>query len=212
MSNYNTEIWKDIIGYEGLYQISSFGNVKSFDRVVLGKGGKPRNIKGQDIKKRLNKGYLIVGLNRDGINKLKLVSRLVAIHFIENKDDKPEVNHIDEDKQNNKIDNLEWVTPKENSNHGTRNKRISEYQKNNPLIISSWKKRGGQKGSSNNKKLWKSVLQIDKNTNEIIAEFESVKEALVAVGAGPKSGGLSNCLAENGRNKTYRGYKWKCKY
>ena len=212
MSNYNTEIWKDIIGYEGLYQISSFGNIKSFDRAVLGKGGKPRNIKGQDIKKRLNKGYLVVGLNKDGINKLKLVSRLVAIHFIENKDNKPEVNHIDEDKQNNKIDNLEWVTPKENSNHGTRNKRISEYQKNNPLIVSSWKKRGGQRVSSDNKKLWKSVLQIDKNTNEIIAEFESVKEALVSVGAGPKSGGLSSCLTGNGRNKTFKGYKWECKY
>lgn len=197
MINYNEEkeMWKDVSGYEGLYQVSSFGNVRSLDREIIMNGGKITRRKGKMKKTSITRGYPIIGLSKDGKAKKYLVSRLVAIHFIENAENKPEVNHVDENKENNHFSNLEWVTAKENANHGTRNKRISEYVKMNPH------KRG-----------YKSVLQINPDTNEVVAEFGSVKEALVAVSAGPKAGGLSNCLTGNGKNKTFKGYKWEYKH
>lgn len=211
MTNYNTkeEIWKDVEGYEGLYQVSTFGRVRSLDRTTSGRNGCTRNIKGKILSELDNKGYKVVGLHKEGSLKKVLISRLVANCFVANEFNKPEVNHIDEDKNNNRADNLEWVTAKENSNHGTRNDRISKYVKANQ----PWKNRvygtGGE--YQGDKKRWKNILQIDAKTNEVIAEFTSVKEALVAVGAGPKAGTLSSCLTGNGRNKTFKGYKWEYK-
>lgn len=114
------EIWKDIAGYEGLYKISNFGRIKN----------KENKIKAQSPQ---NGGYLVVHLYNHGSHKAKTVHRLVASTFIPNDDEKSEVNHIDGDKRNNKIENLEWVTPKENQCHsriilgnicGRKNKKI----------------------------------------------------------------------------------------
>ncbi len=107
------EVWKDIEGYEGLYQVSSFGRVKKVTTGRILKGGKHA------------KGYLLVGLYKNNIRSSKTIHRLVAEAFIPNPENKPEVNHIDENKTNNSLDNLEWMTTKENTNHGTRNKRMS---------------------------------------------------------------------------------------
>lgn len=107
------EIWKDIDGYEGLYQVSSFGRVHSLYKNIILKGVKATG------------GYTIVNLSKNGSTSTKTIHRLVAQVFIPNPENKPEVNHIDEDKSNNRVDNLEWMTAKENVNHGTRNKRLS---------------------------------------------------------------------------------------
>ena len=101
------EVWKDIKGYEGLYQISNTGKVKGLKRNKVLKLILQRS------------GYYYVDLQR----KRRLVHRLVAEAFIDNPDNLPEVNHKDEDKVNNDASNLEWCTSKYNANYGTRNKR-----------------------------------------------------------------------------------------
>lgn len=106
--------WKDIEGYEGLYQVSNLGRVHSLYRNIILKGS-------EDIW-----GYIKVTLYKDGSPSIKTVHRLVAQAFIPNPENKPEVNHIDEDKTNNNVSNLEWSTRKDNLNHGTRNERISK--------------------------------------------------------------------------------------
>lgn len=111
------EIWKDIIGYEGLYQVSSLGRVRSLDRYDS------RNCfwEGRILKLYTRKGgYLFVQLHLNGKGKNYLVHRLVAIAFIPNPDNLPEVNHLDEDKTNNRVENLEFCDRKYNINFGTR--------------------------------------------------------------------------------------------
>ena len=108
------EIYKDIPGYEGLYQISNLGNVKSLKRnKILAKNNN-------------GNGYLYACLSKDGQAKNYYIHRLVSQAFIPNPDNKPEVNHKDENKENNCVENLEWVTSKENTNYGSRTKRASE--------------------------------------------------------------------------------------
>lgn len=115
------EIWKDIPGYEGYYQVSTFGRVRSVDRTVYDSVGRVRHLKGQ-LKKlsKLNDGYIAVSLCLDGIEKHVQVHRLIAITFIPNSEHKPQVNHKDGNKTNNSVDNLEWVTAKENTEHASR--------------------------------------------------------------------------------------------
>lgn len=108
------EVWKDIEGYEGLYQVSNLGRVKRVTTGRILKSGKDK------------KGYLKVVLCKNNIKSAKTIHRLVAQAFIPNNENKPEVNHIDENKTNNMVSNLEWMTAKENSNHGTRNERVAK--------------------------------------------------------------------------------------
>ena len=122
------EIWKDIEGYEGLYQISNKGHVKS-----LYKGSE------RILKPVLNRsGYYYIMLYNDNVRKIFSLHRLVAQAFIPNPENKPQVNHLDENKKNNCVDNLEWATAKENSNYGSRNERISrkilQYSKSGDFI------------------------------------------------------------------------------
>ena len=109
------EIWKDIKGYECIYQVSNLGNVKSLDR--LSTNG--RRLKGKLLAKTNSKGYIKVTLTNKNKSDNRDIHRLVAQAFIPNPENKPQVNHIDEDKTNNTVDNLEWCTAKENINHGT---------------------------------------------------------------------------------------------
>ncbi|MCM6931239.1 NUMOD4 motif-containing HNH endonuclease [Enterococcus italicus] len=195
----NKEIWKDISGYEGLYQVSNFGRVKSLARKVPRSGGKLHSVKETMKTPSKRKGYLLVNLSKLGIKKRVSIHRLVALAFIDNPSDKPEVNHIDENKENNYVHNLEWVTAKENSNHGTRNERIADYIR---------RRNKSEHGCSYGPPT-KKVNKVDPITGKVICEYDSVKSALKALGVSPKSGTLSSCLTGKRGHKTYKGYRWE---
>lgn len=114
------EIWKDIAGFEGDYQVSNMGRVRSLS---YRRTGKTKVLK-QQIS---HNGYLTVGLYDRRELKLYVVKvhRLVATAFVPNPDNKPQVNHINENKLDNKADNLNWMTPTENLNWGTRSQRAA---------------------------------------------------------------------------------------
>ena len=189
------EIWKDIEGYEGLYEVSNFGNVRSVDRIVTCSNGKKRLRKGRILKPAKQKnGYLFCILYKNSKPKLCKVHRLVAAAFIPNPDKLPEVNHKDENKANNFVfvnkddsvdlnkSNLEWCTRLYNMRYGTRLKHVVE-------------------------KRSKPVLQIDKETNEVIAEYPSAREAARKLNI--DQGSISACC--RGKQKTAYGFKWQYK-
>ena len=116
------EVWKDIVGYEGKYQVSNIGRVKSLNYKRTGKE--------KILKNRVdNDGYMCVNLHKDGKLKSFLVHRLVAMAFVDGYEEGLVVNHIDECKDNNVWTNLEWVTQQDNINYGTRTERQSEKMK-----------------------------------------------------------------------------------
>lgn len=116
------EIWKDINGYIGIYQVSNMGNVRSLQREEYKCRQGYRVRKGRQLKPgRDKKGYLLVGLRKDGKCKTRRIHRLVAEAFIPNPNNLPQINHKDENKCNNTVDNLEWCTPSYNINYGKAN-------------------------------------------------------------------------------------------
>ena len=145
------EIWKDIEGYEGLYKISNLGRVKSLRNFS---GVHKKYYKYEKIMKPVDngRGYLTAMLSKNKIKKHKYIHRLVTQEFIANPYNLPEVNHKDENKKNNCVNNLEWCERIYNNQYGTKNKRGAE-------------KRGIK------------VLQIDINTNKIINIFPSIRQA-----------------------------------
>lgn len=125
------EIWKDIVGYEGRYQISNMGRIRSVARVVTWKNGSVKTYKSRIMKTNKRGEYIGVSLYKDYKSKDFMVHRLVAEAFIPNPNNLPFVNHIDEDKLNNVVDNLEWCTRQYNNNYGRRNEKISIKQREN---------------------------------------------------------------------------------
>lgn len=125
------EQWRTINGYEGYYEISSLGRVRSVSRVILLGNNRKQNLKGRILKTRVNdRGYVYVGLSKEGKRKSLRVHRLVAEAFLKNPFNKPQINHINEIKTDNTVSNLEWVTQEENMNHGTRKERMIKSLKN----------------------------------------------------------------------------------
>lgn len=122
------EIWKDIKGYEGLYQVSNKGRVKSLDRYVL-RNGNTLFVRGVILSQLNNRGYLTVRLCNSGKYKNYFVHRLVANAFIHNDNNYFEINHIDENKHNNYVENLEWCDRKYNINYGSRADKFSNSMK-----------------------------------------------------------------------------------
>ena len=110
------EVWKDIPGYEGIYQISTSGQIKSSDRPVW-HGTFMYTRKGTIRKPFDARGYKALNLSKDGKKTFFTVHRLVALTFIPNPDNLPEINHKDGNKLNNHVDNLEWCTPSQNTQH-----------------------------------------------------------------------------------------------
>ena len=172
------EIWKDIEGYEGLYQVSSLGRVRSLPR---------KGTSGKILRPGTNtKGYLFVILYKDGKTKCYKVHRLVAQAFVPNDDPehKTQVNHInDEDKSDNRVSNLNWMSPKENLNWGSRNKRASQKLKNHPNESKPVKQ-----------------LTLD---GTLVAIWPSTQEA---ERNGFKHTHIGQCC--NGKRKTHKGYLW----
>lgn len=174
------EIWKDIEGYEGCYQISTMGRIKSIDRYVPRKNGKLQHVYGRIMIPFDNgRGYKQVYLSKNGISKVHYVHRLVAVHFIENPNNFLEINHKDEDKANNCVDNLEWCTHKYNVNYGTASIRTAIKQS-------------------------KKVYQYDMEGNllEIFPSCISVQRKL-----GYKQGTISSCCL--GVIKSHKGFIFK---
>jgi hypothetical protein len=159
----NKEIWKDIVGWEGLYIVSNLGNIRSLDRkVASGRPGEGRLMKGKERKPLLNKGYLSINLidKKTGKSTRNSVHRFVAEAFIPNPDNKLTVNHIDGNKSNNTISNLEWATYSENAAHAIKtglkkNFKMTDEQKKHLSIIAKKRSKEGncslRKWQKNNK-------------------------------------------------------------
>lgn len=180
------EIWRDIDGYNGKYQVSNLGNVKSIYTIYVINGIHNKYYRDIILKPFAQKnGYLNVCLWKDGKKKNRLIHQLVAQSFIPNPNNLPQVNHKNEIKDDNRVENLEYCDAKYNNNYGTRNKRIAE------------KKTNG--------KLAKPVVQINKDTNEVIAEFPSINEVQRQLGI--NNSHISQCC--NGKRNTAGSYKWK---
>lgn len=116
------EVWKDITGYEGMYQVSNFGRVKSLGWNKIRSQNK-KSIRADRILKTqtTHRGYLRLELNKNGVGIKFVVHRLVALTFLSNEDDKPEINHINGIKSDNRLANLEWCTSKQNKIHAFNN-------------------------------------------------------------------------------------------
>ena len=180
------EEWRDIKGYEGLYQVSDWGRVKALKRNAVGKGRNQYD--DEHILKLHNsthygKERVQATLYKNGVKKYPIVARLVYEAFVGDIPEDMQVNHIDETPSNDFVENLNLMTPKQNSNWGTRNQRLSE----------TFKRNG---------KLSKPVDQINMVTGEIIATYPSAKEAARQLGFAQAN--ISRCC--NG------GFNWKDKW
>ena len=167
------EIWRDIDSYEGLYQISNKGRVKSL------KYGKERILRAHDN----GDGYLKVQLYKNTARQYRYIHRLVAETFIANQHNLPEINHKDENKKNNRVENLEWMTSKENNNYGTRNERVGDSQS-------------------------KPIFQYSKS-GDFIREWQSAVEVKRVLGI--DQGNIAHCCRGNPKHTTAGGFVWKYK-
>ena len=187
MDNLENEIWKDIKGFEGLYRVSNLGRVKSLERFRKGKNGSLVTVKERILKPKLtHNGYYRVGLCKNSKIRFYMVHRLVWIAFNGTIPEGLQVNHISERKSENRLSNLNLMTPKENCNWGSRNERRAKKQING-------------KGS-------KSILQFTLD-NILIKEYASTHQVERELGFA--NGNISKCC--KGKYKQAYGYKWKYK-
>lgn len=120
------EEWRSVVGYEGLYEVSSHGRVRSLDRVIVDKRGHARFHEGKNIRTHRSKtGYMRVAISRDCKSYNTGIHRLVAQAFVKNPNNYDQVNHLNEDKEDNHYTNLEWSSASHNVNWGTRNDRVA---------------------------------------------------------------------------------------
>ena len=197
------EIWKEIENYEG-YQVSNFGRVRSLDRY----NSRGYWIKGCILKPIMDKkGYLTVGLSKNNQRKAFKVHRLVALHFIPNIENKPEIDHINTIKTDNTVflnedgsvnyekTNLRWVTKKENMNNPLTKTKMQ---------INARKHSKGKYGKENPAS--KPIIQYDKDSN-FIKEWNCITDVERKMGYSVSN--ISSCL--RGKSNTAYGYIWKYK-
>lgn len=182
------EIWKDIQGYEGLYQVSDLGRVKSLERMCPKKNGgayyhkeKILRLGTRSRKGKGSLGYQQVDLSKDSVSKTMSVHRLVAMAFIPNPQNLPLINHKDENPRNNKANNLEWCNDSYNQSYGTLPERRKQT-------------------------CTKPIVMCDKEGNEL-RTFISISEAGRVMGINISN--VVNCLKKN--KKTAYGYTWRYK-
>lgn len=208
IENLDGEIWKDIDGYEGHYRISNFGRVYSIKSGIL-------------LKQKNKRGYLEVGLCKNGKHRYMQTHRLVALNFIPNPENLPNVNHKDENKQNNCVSNLEWCTVKYNINYGSRTeratqsnissghyKRLAEELKASGFFENRTRKlresgKYDEMSSNLRKLLSKKIKCID--TGKIYDSMISASQEL-----GVSQGSISKCC--NGKRKSAGGYHFEYVY
>lgn len=181
------EIWKDVVGWEGKYSVSSIGRIRSNARFVNTTRKKIYFVEDKIMSPRIkDNGYLEINFKVNGKNNCLMVHRLVAIAFIPNcSEDKKLVDHIDGDRKNNNVSNLRWCSHKENSNF--------ELAKTNFIIAGAGRR--------------KPIIQFTKNW-DFVAEYESSIHA--AKETGLKQGNISTCCSDLGR-RTCGGYIWRKK-
>lgn len=177
------EVWKDVAEYEGLYKVSNFGRVCSLNWKGTGKT--------RELSQRVGtSGYFVVNLSKHGIVKSKTVHRLVAQAFLENPLQLSDINHIDENKLNNSICNLEWCSHKEN---------VRKFQKNHPLYASSRKST-----DKYGKRITLPVAQYDMD-GKLITVWANSREICKCTGMSDWS--IAQCC--RGKRKSAYGYLWQ---
>ena len=173
------EVWKDVVGFEGFYKVSNKGNVYSVERISLN----GRKIGGIILKPSPDTiGYLQVALYKNGKRQNKLIHRLVTEAFIPNPENHPEVNHLDEVKDNNNVENLEWCDTRYNLNYGTARQRAA-------------------------KKTSKKVKAVNVETGEVV-KFNSIREAGRKGYDNRSVSRACKGVYNTGGGNLYRGYRW----
>jgi hypothetical protein len=170
------ESWKSVVGYEGLYEVSSFGCVKSLKRKYAGE----RMLK----QRKASSGYLYVDLYKNGTRKSFRVHKLVANSFVENPLSLPQINHIDGNKQNNNVRNLEWCTARGNIVHAVKH---------------------GLKRSTRNHAAISKTVKMYTSDGAYINTYPSTREAERQTGILQQS--ISKCCL--GKRRTAGGYTWR---
>ena len=176
------EVWKDVPNYEGIYKASNFGRIKMVKRTLIDSLGKKINKKEHILKPRTGNRYYMIALYKNGKREDLLLHRVIAQTFIPNPENKPFVNHKDENCFNNCSDNLMWCTQKENMNWGTINERMSK-----------------------NSKSKRKVNQYDMDGN-YIKTWDCMTDFYKSKGLKLKTGIIECC---KGRRQSHMGYKWK---
>lgn len=169
------EIWKVVIGYEGFYEVSSIGKIRSKDRYVNATNGSTQLKKGIILKSPIDKyGYHKIKLSKYGKVKDFTVHRLVALNFVKNIFNKPQVNHKDGNKLNNKVDNLEWMTISEQSIHAYKYNLKSKTGIKNSMV----------KLTEEEVKKIKEMLDMGSRVGEISKEFNVTSSCISSIKSG----------------------------